>query len=614
MIKQIFILLICNLLSAADRYALIIGNSRYEYLSNLPNAKNDALLMEKKFKELGYETQLLLNATDKQTKKAIKKFADDTLQSELSVIFYAGHGAQVSGQNYILPTDMELPKRESDIEITGININDVIKSMQSSVKVIFLDACRNNPALIKSVASGRGSFRSGLAAVGELNIDKSSGIFIAYATDSDSIASDGEGVNSPFTSALSRFISEPISIDDMFSKVTRLVRSNSNNTQRPYKYASLEGIVSLSTLKSSMPVILDAGLTQEDQDFKELLKKADIESIRKFESKHPTTLYLNEIKQRKVSAILQTYTSPVFSLHSFADSSEKDGTRSTWYGLLPHKTILDDKRMNMTFVGVDVEMMNAKPTATLDELSLMGFETEFNLTSKNPAPIPDRGFWLANDSLGTAKILRLGEVKRKKDEYDFIPNYFPEERSHDLGALSIWGGTVRGIESYYCPPLAKHEIKSLQVEVLWESGEIKDSPNASNYIQIAYYPSLTKNIKDDVVVVVRSINLFPDNNGFFKLARRSPDGFGTISLKEMLFSLSGDVTVLSEHAFSYKDCDWMLIQSGEPDLEESLYKERNNLSRTKFNISRPNDGILSTGDFLGLKYLYKKLFPETSNK
>ena len=151
--------------------------------------------------------------------------------------------------------------------------------------------------------------------------------------------------------------------------------------------------------------------------------------------------------------------------------------------------------------------------------------------------------------------------------------------------------------------------------------EIRHIPENENLLSFKNQLELIKeildefiNIKDDVVVVVRSINLFPDNNGFFKLARRSPDGFGTISLKEMLFSLSGDVTVLSEHTFSYKDCDWMLIQSGEPDLEESLYKERNNLSRTKFNISRPNDGILSTGDFLGLKYLYKKLFPETSNK
>lgn len=598
MVKKIIIFLIYNLTFASDRYALIIGNSRYEYFSNLPNAKNDALLMDKQFKQLGYKTQLLLNATDKQTRKAVKKFADDTMQSELSVIFYAGHGAQVSGQNYILPTDMELPKRESDIEITGININDVIKSMQSSVKVIFLDACRNNPALIKSTATGRGSFRSGLAAVGQTNLDKSSGIFIAYATDSDSIASDGEEGNSPFTLALSRFISEPISIDDMFSKVTRLVRTNSNNTQRPYKYASLEGIVSLSMLKSSGPITIDAGLTKEDLDFKELLEKTDINSIREFESKYPTSGYLNQIKQKRITSILQTYTSPVFNVH-------------VEYGFLPHKTVLNGSSMDLVFVTMPSEEVGAKTGTTLDELLLTGYEVKLNLTSENPLVIPTRGFWNDSDSIGTANIVRFGEIKKIKNGYDLMPNYYPPEEILNVTAISFYGSVARGIESYYCPPLAKHEIKSLKVEILWEGGEIKDSKNASEYAQIAYYPSLITKINDTFTVVARSITLFPNNDAWFKMARRSPDGFGTIELREILLSPNGDISFLSSNIFSYSDCEWLYINSAEPDLEESLYESRGILKRFNFNIGQSSSpAFLSDGDFLGIKYLHSKLFPK----
>ena len=234
-------------IAANDRIALIIGNSNYVDLGTLPNTSNDAKSINKSLSEMGFKTKLVLNATEATARKEIKTFATESDGASIALVFYAGHGAQVNGENYLLPIDTEVPKRESDIQLSAIKVDDVINSLKSKTKVIFLDACRDNPALIKSLSKGRGSYRGGLAPAKNTSFDdQGSGIFIAYATDSGNVALDSVGQsNSPFTSALLRHIKDPISIDDMFSMVTKEVRQQTQNSQKPYKYASLDGIVCL---------------------------------------------------------------------------------------------------------------------------------------------------------------------------------------------------------------------------------------------------------------------------------------------------------------------------------------------------------------------------------
>ena len=247
-----------NAFSANDRIALIIGNSKYQNLGTLNNTINDAKAVEKSLKEMGYKTRLVTDTNEIQIRKEIKSFALDSEKASLALIFYAGHGAQVFGENYILPTDLEIPQRESDIQLSGVKVDDIINSIRSKTKVVFLDACRDNPALIKSLSKGRGSYQSGLAPTKNSSMSESNtSIFIAYSTDSGNIALDGNGLlNSPFTSSLIEYIKEPISIDDMFSKVTRDVKNKTNNTQKPYKYASLDGVVCLTRVCGSSPKII----------------------------------------------------------------------------------------------------------------------------------------------------------------------------------------------------------------------------------------------------------------------------------------------------------------------------------------------------------------------
>lgn len=278
--------------AATERMALVIGNSNYLNIGKLQNTKNDATDIQRNLSQIGFKTRLVLDADEVALRRAIKSFASESSDSKIALVYYAGHGAQINGENYLLPTDLEVPKREADIQLSAIKVDDVVNSLKSSVKIIFLDACRDNPALSKSLSKGRGAFRGGLAAAKSSSDDLGS-LFIAYATDSGNVALDGEGQkNSPFTKALLKYIKQPISIDDMFSLVTREVRLSTKNAQRPYKYASLEGVVCLTQKCGAASMMAEEkvpekALNPQEQDRAIALNSADPQIILNFLSKYP---------------------------------------------------------------------------------------------------------------------------------------------------------------------------------------------------------------------------------------------------------------------------------------------------------------------------------------
>lgn len=290
LIFQVFVTNHAN--AATERMALVIGNSNYLNIGKLQNTKNDATDIQRNLSQIGFKTKLVLDADEIALRRAIKSFASESSDSKIALVYYAGHGAQINGENYLLPTDLEVPKREADIQLSAIKVDDVVNSLKSSVKIIFLDACRDNPALNKSLSKGRGSFRGGLAAAKSSSDDLGS-LFIAYATDSGNVALDGEGQkNSPFTKALLKYIKQPISIDDMFSLVTREVRLSTKNAQRPYKYASLEGVVCLTQKCGTVAASTEANLptrtsNPEEQDLAIALNSVDPQIISNFLTKYP---------------------------------------------------------------------------------------------------------------------------------------------------------------------------------------------------------------------------------------------------------------------------------------------------------------------------------------
>jgi hypothetical protein len=269
----VFITLFFNseIIFAQDRIALVIGNSKYQELGVLNNTINDAKAIENSLKKIGYKTTTIFDASESVARRGIKKFAAESESALVTVVYYAGHGAQINGENYLLPIDLETPKRESDIQLSAIKVDDIVNSIKSKIKVVFLDACRDNPVLAKNLAKGRGGYRGGLGpTLNNYSDANSGGIFIAYATDAGNIALDGEGQkNSPFAESLVKYIAEPISIDDMFSKVTKEVRAKTNNTQKPYKYASLDDIFCLTLSCSTQAQENKNILSDSDKSIKE---------------------------------------------------------------------------------------------------------------------------------------------------------------------------------------------------------------------------------------------------------------------------------------------------------------------------------------------------------
>jgi uncharacterized caspase-like protein len=281
------------------RMALVIGNGKYANLPKLSNPTNDAEAMADVLGKMGYATRLLLNASEQDLRREVRKFAGESSRADVALVFYAGHGAQLNGENYLLPTDIDIPQTEADIQLSGLKVDDLINSIRSNTKIVFLDACRDNPALFKNLAKGRGGRAAGLAPATGANLDPGKpggGIFIAYATDSGSIALDGLGKHSPFTQALLRYMQEPMSIDDMFSLVNKEVRLVTNYTQRPYKYASLEAIFCVfgpcpgSRTPPPGPVnAIQQAKASEAEELQIALRSNSIDALKSYLEKYPET-------------------------------------------------------------------------------------------------------------------------------------------------------------------------------------------------------------------------------------------------------------------------------------------------------------------------------------
>ena len=250
------------------RLALVIGNSKYTDLPRLKNPANDARAIVDALRDVGFDVTLVTDASETNIRRAVRKFADQSDQVDVALVYYAGHGAQVNGENYLLPVDMEIPHTEADIELSSLKVDDLLNSIRSPTKIVFLDACRDNPALFKNLVKGRGAIATGLAPTDASHLTRlkpGGGVFIAYATDAGSVALEGEGEHSPFTQALLRNLKKSISIDDMFSFVTKEVSQVTKGMQRPYKYASLENIICLTGTCSGTTPAPAADIIQEAQ-------------------------------------------------------------------------------------------------------------------------------------------------------------------------------------------------------------------------------------------------------------------------------------------------------------------------------------------------------------
>ncbi len=219
--------------SPKNPHALIIGNAAYPGSSRLDNPINDANAMEQKLKSMGFTVTVVTDANRQRLVQAMSQFRKTASNADLSLLFYSGHGVQIFGTNYILPIDVD----QSDVAqatIQGVSLNSVVESfLPGKTKIVFLDACRDNPLQ----RSNDRSVSKGLAP-----ISVAQGTLIAYATKDGQTASDGVGQkNSPFTKALLEHLSDPQDIAVILRKVREKVMTATGGKQQPWEYGSLTG-------------------------------------------------------------------------------------------------------------------------------------------------------------------------------------------------------------------------------------------------------------------------------------------------------------------------------------------------------------------------------------
>jgi carboxyl-terminal processing protease len=222
---------------AEPRVALVIGNSNYGGdLGLLPNPVNDAKLIANTLRQVGFDVVEVEDADQQTMKKAIVEFGDKLSTAGVGatgLFYYAGHGIQSGGDNYLVPIHAAL-RKASDVDVEAVPVDLVMKQMdfaQSAVNIVILDACRNNP--LKD--SGRGITR-GLAEIKSKPI----GSFISFSTAPGEVAVDGNGANSPYSEALARAILQPgLDLAEVFRKVRKDVLKATNQKQVPWDSWSL---------------------------------------------------------------------------------------------------------------------------------------------------------------------------------------------------------------------------------------------------------------------------------------------------------------------------------------------------------------------------------------
>jgi Caspase domain len=223
---------------AESRLALVIGQSAYRTVTALPNPANDARAVSQLLGDAGFEVTSAADLSQKDMNDKVGEFAAKIAAKgpdTVALVFYAGHGLQIDGENYLVPVDVDL-KRESDIPLQAVRLNDVLNTLNSvptKMRILMLDACRNNPfAAIKQTAG------HGLALVDTRT--GAPGTFLSYSTSPGAEAEDGNGADSPYTTALIAAAREPgLPIEEAFKRVRVSVNKATEGRQTPWDSSSL---------------------------------------------------------------------------------------------------------------------------------------------------------------------------------------------------------------------------------------------------------------------------------------------------------------------------------------------------------------------------------------
>ncbi|MDU6325766.1 caspase domain-containing protein, partial [Bradyrhizobium sp.] len=349
--------LLCMVLTAeaarADRrVAFVVGNGAYKSVAQLPNPPVDAKAMAATLRNVGFDVVEGTNLTrDKMTEKLLD-FGRKAQGADIAVFYYAGHGIAIAGTNYLLPVDADL-KSEMDVKLgSAINIDVTLDQTMgdAKVKLVFLDACRDNPfaAKIKSNSPTRSvSVQTGLA-----EMKSGEGTLIAFATGPGQTALDGDaGANSPFTRALISHIAQPgVEIQQAMTSVRAQVNEETNKGQLPWGHTNLIGAVYLNPAASPAATTASSGTTPAAVVASPVAGEAELEFWRSVKDSN---------KPEELNAYLSTYPNGQFKslamarIASIESGAINTATRNVAKGVDPATFTEEGTQVSEDQIGLD---------------------------------------------------------------------------------------------------------------------------------------------------------------------------------------------------------------------------------------------------------------------
>lgn len=276
---------------AEKRVALIVGNSSYLTVPQLPNPSRDATSVAKMFRDAGFDSvDIQLNVGNLEFKRAIRKFETTADQADIAVVYYAGHGLEIGGTNYLIPTDARLAS-DRDADDEAILLERLVSSADGAkrLRLVILDACRDNPFVTSMRRERKVANRAVASGLGKVE-PTSTDTLIAYAAKAGSTADDGDGLHSPFTTAVLKNLTVPgLDVRLAFGRVRDEVLKITSNRQEPFVYGSLGG--GNIALVPAPAVSQEAPVSDVKADYELVQKIGSKRAWEVFLGTHPTGFY-----------------------------------------------------------------------------------------------------------------------------------------------------------------------------------------------------------------------------------------------------------------------------------------------------------------------------------
>lgn len=296
-------LLVCGPAWAEKRVALVLGNSAYQNVAPLANPVNDSAKIATTLKDAGFEVvDSRRDLPAAETRRALRDFADRARDADIAVVYYAGHGIEVDGANYLIPVDARL-ERDTDVYDEALSLDRILIAVEPAKKLrlVILDACRDNPfaRTMKRTVATR-AIGQGLAKVEPT----SPNVLIAYSAKAGSTAADGDGQNSPFTAALANHLTKPgLDVRRALGFVRDEVLKTTGNRQEPFVYGSLGGedvpLVPpprVAPAAAAAPVPALSAQAEARRDYELALQIGNRSALNAFLAQYPDGFYANLAK------------------------------------------------------------------------------------------------------------------------------------------------------------------------------------------------------------------------------------------------------------------------------------------------------------------------------